>query len=428
MTDTIPAPMTRSRWTLLGSLYITQYFGVSFFLTAMVAILRESGASLEMVSVVYLLGLVWALKFLWAPWVDRWQSRRLGHYRAWLIAMQTLMVLCLLAIGRFNPVSDFGTIYGLCMLLSLAAATQDVATDGLAYRLVSSQDRGMANGLQAACGMLGNLLGAGGVLIAYPHVGWSGCTLILTAGTAVSLLQVLWFKEPVHPLHVGDDAKVFKRLWALVLRPGKLGWLSMILFYPLGVSLGYALINPILVDAGWSLDRIGLAVNVIGSLCGIPAALLTGRLIRRYGVRPVLIGAAVLQVPGILVLALPLTGATGMLPVTVAVGLFFFCYNPAVAVISTLMMSACDAKSPATDYALQYSLYMLFSIIAVTLGTAAAGQVGYIGVLGIAAACALAMVPMAIGHKAPDTNDSPLLVAPHAQSDLLVPESRKTTS
>lgn len=421
MTESIPASMTRSRWALLGSLYVTQYFGTGFFLTALVAILRESGAALETVSVVYLLGLVWALKFLWAPWVDRWKSRRLGHYRAWLIAMQTLMVLCLLAIGRFNPVGDFGLIYGLCLLLSLAAATQDVAVDGLAYRLVPVQDRGMANGLQAAGGLLGNLLGAGGVLMAYPHVGWSGCMLILAAGTAVSLLQVLWFKEPVHALHAGDGAKVFKRLWALVLRPGQRRWLSMILFYPLGVSLGYALITPILVDAGWSLDRIGLAVNVIGSLCGIPAALLTGRLIRRYGVRPVLIGAAVLQVPGILVLALPLTGATGMLPVTVAVGLFFFCYNPAVAVITTLMMGASDPRSPATDYALQYSLYMLFSSIAVTLGTAAAGQVGYMGVLGLAAACALAMVPMAMGHKTTEAPRAPVLVSPQAQSDLLVP-------
>jgi len=422
MTDTVSVQrMTPARWALLGSLYVTQYLGTGFFLVALVAILRESGASLETVSVVYLLGLVWALKFLWAPWVDRWKSRRLGHFRAWLIAMQSLMILSLLAIGRFDPVSEFSLVYGLCLLLSLASATQDVAADGLAYRLVPANERGMANGLQAAGGLMGHLLGAGGVLMAYPHVGWAGCTLVLALGTSVSLLQVLWFKEPVHPPQAGEGARVFKRLWALVLRPGQRRWLTMILFYPLGVSLGYALITPILVDAGWALDRIGLAVNVVGSLCGIPAALLAGRLIRRHGVRPVLVGAAVLQVPGILVLALPLTGATDMLPVTLAVGLFFFCYNPVVAVMTTIMMGQSDARTPATDYAVQYSLYMLFSIVAVTLGTAAAGQLGYMGVLGIAATCALVMVPLAMVHNTADAPQAILLVSPQAQSDLLVP-------
>lgn len=399
MTVSTPQGMTPFRWALLGSLFVTQYFGIGFFLVAMVAIYRESGASLEQVSVVYLLGLVWAAKFLWAPWVDRLKSRRFGHFRAWLIAMQTVMILCLLAIGRFDPVGDFSTIYVLCVLLSLAAATQNVATDGLAYRLAPQKDFGTINGLQAAGGLLGNLLGAGGVLMAYPLVGWTGCTTILAAGTAVALAQALWFKEPEHPPHAGGVAKLSERCWALLLRPGQRRFMAMVLFYPLGVSLGYALITPILVDTGWSLDRIGLAVNVVGGLCGIPAALLTGRLIRLYGIIPVLIGAAVLQIPGVLVLALPLAGATGMLPVTVAVGLFFFCYNPAVAVITTMMMGHSDPKSPATDYALQYSLYMMFSIVAVTAGTALAGRVGYPAVLAGAAACAVAMTLLSLNHR-----------------------------
>ncbi len=420
--------MTRPRWALLGSLYVTQYFGTSFFIVALVAILRRGGETLETVSVVYMLGLVWALKFLWAPWVDRWRSRRFGHYRAWLIAMQVIMVTTLLLIGRFDPVNDFSAVYALCLLLALAAATQDVATDGLAYRLIPPRDRGTANGVQAAGGLLGNLLGAGGVVMAYSHVGWAGCTFILALGTAVSLLQLLAFREPAHPAAVGQQVQVFRRLRALFLQPGQRRWLAMVLFYPMGVSLGYALITPILVDAGWALERIGLAVNVVGSLCGIPAALLTGHLIRRVGIRPVLIGAALLQVPGVLILSLPLAGYTDTLPVMFAVGLFFACYNPAVTLITTLMMGTSDPGSPATDYALQYSLYMLFSIVAVTLGTSAAGQLGYIGVLAIAAACALAMLPLALKQRvgadstqATKTASAVPLVAPQAQSDLLLP-------
>lgn len=399
--------ISRAQWCLLGSLYITPYLGVGFFLTALVAILRKSGASLETVSVVYLLGLVWALKFIWAPLVDRWKSSRLGHFRAWLLAMQTLMIISLLLIGCFDPVREFSTVYALCLLLSLAAATQNIAVNGLAYRLAPAHDRGQVNGLQAAGGLLGNMLGAGAVLMAYPHLGWTGCTLLLAAGCSVSLTQSFFFKEPeFYNIPSGLSAPVFKQLRSLFLRHGQRRWLFMILLYPLGVSMGYALITPILVDSGWELDRIGLVVNVVGSLCGIPAALLTGRFIRRYGRRPVLLGAALLQVPGILILLLPLGGATGVLPVLLAVGLFFFCYNPAFAVLTTLMMDHAAPNSPASDYASQYSLYMLFSIISVTIGTAAAGRVGYQAVLATAAACALLMAPFAWSYRLQEPDKS----------------------
>jgi len=142
----------------------------------------------------------------------------------------------------------------------------------------------------------------------------------------------------------------------------------------------------------------------------VPAALLTGLLIRRCGRRPVMIAAALLQIPGIAVLILPVQGATGELAVALAVGLFFLLYNPVVAVITTLMMDHASPKSPATDYASQYSLYMLFSILAVSAGTALAGQVGYLPVLGAAAASALAMALLSLSWRfqpSPETAADP---------------------
>jgi MFS family permease len=401
MTERPAAPITLSHWALLGGLYMTQYFGTGFFMVALVAILRQSGTSLEKLSVVYLLGLVWALKLLWAPWVDRHGHARFGHFRSWLVAMQTLMIGTLLMIGHFDPVQAFSHVYALCVVLAFASATQAIATDGLACRLARPEDRGTVNGLHAAGGLVGNLLGAGGVLVAYPHVGWAGCTWILAAGTCITLIQLLLFREAPAPRLARVPARLMQRLWVLVLQPGKRGWLAMILFYPLAVSMAYALITPILVDAGWSLDRIGFFVNVIGSLCGIPAAMLTGWLIRHRGRRPVMVGAALLQIPGVLALALPLLGGASAGTVAVAVGLFFFCYNPAVTVISTLMMDHAGQDSPATDFSSQYSLYMLFSILAVTLGTALAGQAGYMTVLASAAACALVMVAVSLRYRHP---------------------------
>lgn len=64
------------RWTFVR-LNVRQFLGVGFSYTALVAILREPGASLGQPSTILVLGLVWAVEVLWAPLLDR-----LGHSTA----------------------------------------------------------------------------------------------------------------------------------------------------------------------------------------------------------------------------------------------------------------------------------------------------------------------------------------------------------
>ena len=386
-------------WSLLLSLYVTQYLGLCFFLVSLVAILRQHGESLERVSVIYLLGLVWAAKFIWSPLVDRISFGRFGHFKGWLLVMQGGMIATLLAIGTFDPVSDFPSVYLLCLLLSLLSATQDIAVDGLACHLFTQENRGIANSVQVAGGLLGNLLGAGGVLMAYTYVGWSDAMLLLAIGTGLSFVQLIGFKEPLRQSSTMPLRAVFLRVWSLWRRPGGAYWLVMLLLYPVGVSLAYSLITPILVDVGWSLDRIGLIVNVVGALIGAPAAFFTGWLMNHFGRRKTMIWAAFLQVPGILALALPVLGYLGNWTVLVAVGLFVLFYNPVVVVISTLMMDHVSAESPATDYASQYSLYMLFSILSVTAGTALAGRIGYLPILILSALGGVLMALLSLRYR-----------------------------
>jgi MFS family permease len=417
LTDPKSNGLAPATWSLLFSLYITQYLGLGFFLVALVAILRQHGESLERVSVIYLLALVWAAKFLWASLVDKISFGRFGHFKGWLLLMQVGMIATLLAIGAFDPVSDFPTVYALCLLLAFLSATQDIAVDGMACRLLPKESRGTGNSLQVVGGLLGNLLGAGGVLMAYPHVGWQGAMLLLAIGTGLSMVQLIGFKEPPHHSAPSPLGGVFRRIGSIWRAPGGGQWLAMLLLYPAGVSLAYALITPILVDAGWALDRIGLVVNVVGTLLGVPAALYTGWLIKRGGRRKTMIGAAALQVPGILALALPVLGYLDNLTVIVAVGLFFLFYNPVVVVIVTLMMDHASPESPATDYASQYSLYMLFSILSVMAGTALAGQVGYLPILVLSALSGVLMALLSLRYcHAPDGQSA---VGPAMAPDLV---------
>jgi MFS family permease len=386
-----------STWRLMLSLYISQYLGIGFFLVALVAILRQQGESLEHLSIIYLLGMVWVAKFLWAPLVDRIGFARTGHFKGWLLITQSGMVMTLLLIGTFDPMRDFSMVYALCLLLAFLSATQDIAVDGLACRLLPRESRGMGNGFQIAGSLLGNLLGAGGVLMAYPLIGWQGATSLLAIGTGLSLVQLIGFREPSHTR--ASDISVSRRVWSVWREPGGGRLLAMVALYAVGVSLAYALITPILVDAGWTLEHIGLVVNVVGTLLGVPAALCTGWLIRRVGRRVTTTVAAVLQVPAILAISLPVLGYVDDLSVAVAMSLFFVFYNPAMVVLATLMMDRASPESPATDYAAQYGLYQFFCILSITVGTALAGQIGYLPILVASAVSGVLMAILAPSYR-----------------------------
>jgi MFS family permease len=381
-----------STWMLLASLYMTQYLGLGFFWIALVAIMRRQGVTLERLGVIYLLALFWVLKFLWAPLVDRFGSARLGHYRGWLLLTQSGMVLSLVIIGCFDIATQFGAVFAGCVALAFLSSTQDIATDGLSCRLLSKKERGMGNGIQAAGGMLGNMLGGGAVLMAYPYLGWKGCMGILAAGTAISLVQVLCFHESHHAVDLSKEQALSRRFWRFWQIPGHKKWLLMLLIFPVGSALGYALITPILVDTGWPMARIGMLINMVGATLSVLAALLTGWLLRQRTRFSVMIGTAAAQVVGLLALVLMLTGPADNWRIFCAAGIYFLSRGALFALMSTLMMDRASLKSPATDFTLQYSVYSLVMFTAAVSSTALAGASGYLTVL--AAACTVACLAL----------------------------------
>ncbi|MFU2208091.1 MAG: MFS transporter [Desulfovibrionaceae bacterium] len=376
--------MTPSRWLLLGSLYITQYLGQGFFMIALVAILRSRGASLEKAGLVYLMGVCWMAKPLWAHHVDRIRFGRLGHYRGWLLAAQSGMVATLLVIGQLDVVRDFYVVLGFCLLLALLSATQDVAADALACLLLSPGQRGMGNAVQAAGGLLGNVIGGGVVLMAYPHVGWRACLLILAGGTALSLGQLLFFREPQRPVRSNVAEVGFRRLWRFWKEPGRGRWLLVLLLAPCGCGMGFGLITPMLTDGGWSMERIGLVTNVGGSLTGALAAALAGWAVQRLPRRTALIVISALQIVGVAAL-LPVAEMRVGVGATVACLTFFYlCPSLLMVIATTLIMDHASPESPATDFTLQYSVFHTTGYISAGASTVLAQHWGYPGAISAA--------------------------------------------
>ncbi len=191
--------MGARRYTLIASLYVSQAIPLGFFVVAMPGILRSYGVGLEQVGLVGALAFPWLIKFLWAPLVDGVGSCRAGHYRSWILPLQTLSVLAVAALSLADLRQGLAALFFIGAAFMLCSATQDIATDGLAVRVFGSHERGPANGIQVGGYYLGQILGGGAVLVLFHRLGWTPAVLAMAGFLALPLIPALRFREPAAP-------------------------------------------------------------------------------------------------------------------------------------------------------------------------------------------------------------------------------------
>ncbi len=382
---------TNKMWLLAG-LYISQFLGVGFIMSAVPAILRSEGVGLDKIGWLYGLGLIWSIKFLWAPLIDRYGHRRLGHYRSWLLVTQPLLVICLAAAAFYEIPEQLSALAFIFAAIALVSATQDIAADALAVNLLTVKERGLGNTIQASGGMLGHMIGGGLVLIAYHWLGWSGSMAVLAIASALPLWQIIRHQEAPSPPKQDKDKPGFSDLVRLFRRPGMLQWVCLLAVFYTGISMAYALLNPMLVDLGWSLDKIGFTTNVLGSLVAITGSLLAGLSVHKLGRKSSMMFSCTITFTAILVLIPLAMGHNEPLFVYLGVAMVMLGSGSASTIIFTTVMDKSRAQSAATDFTAQIAISTLLAFIASGIGLGVAEQVGYLPIL----CCALTIVLLAM--------------------------------
>ncbi|MER7334754.1 MULTISPECIES: MFS transporter [unclassified Micromonospora] len=368
----------KDRLGTLTALYVTQYLGIGFITVGLTAILRDGGTSLDTLALLQFVGLVWPVKFLWAPILDRYGSRRRGHYRSWLLVLQGGLVLALLALLPFDrPAEQLGPVVAICVAYVFLSATQDIAVDAVAVRLLSERARGAGNGIQVAASYVGNLLGGGACVIVYDRFGWVPAILLLAVLTAVGLLVVWRFREPARADRV-RTGQAYRALLSVFGQPGCRWWtFGVVPLVYTGAGAAYALVTPALVDADWSLERIGVVTGVVTSVPAVAAGLVAGVGIGRFGRAGVLVAGGVALAASTAML-LPLMNGRAPLGGTVAaLCCFMAAYTVANVVLYTVNMDYSRPGTGGTDFTVLSSFGLVCSFVAASVALAAADQVGY---------------------------------------------------
>ena len=363
------------RFTLIGSLYVSQAIPLGFFTVALPAILRARGVELQNIGLLSALALPWLIKFLWAPFVDRYGAQRWGHYRSWIFPLQGLSVLSVVAIAALDPSTYMGPLILAGALFMFLAATQDVATDGLSVHILSREERGPGNGIQVGGFYLGQILGGGVMLLVFGRFGWTIALMAMANFLALPLFPALRFREPPHG-QTGESVD-FRALGRFFTRSGNRPWLLILIFFRAGEAMAVTMVNPMLVDLGYSLAQIGLLLGVAGSLAAFAGATAGGLLIQRLGRKPSLVVFGLLQSVALCGYLLPATGLGGEKAIYLVAVMVSFTGGMATAALYTNMMDRCCRQTAATDFSLQQSLAAVGPVLAATLSGFSASALGY---------------------------------------------------
>ncbi len=363
--------------SLLFGLYTTQFLGLGFFMEAFIGILRQNGVPLEKIGLVYLLGLFMVLKFLWAPFIDRFHFKKFGHYKAWIIIFQVLMILTIYFVSRLDILEDFNSITILAFVYSFFAASLYFSIDAFAYKITFKKDLPSINAIKTTGGMVGMVLGGGAGLILYTKFGWSFTLLIITFISTLPLIAILFFKEPLSKQENFIKKVDYKQYFTFWKTKQKKLWFLILLLYPVTISSAFAITTPLLVDLGWTLDKIGFVVHIVGYGIGFLAAFVASYLIKIFGKKNLFILAAVGQVCAILMFFLLFEYHTNSFLVMFIIGFLYLFYTPSQVIISTIMMDLASSKSVASQVAIQHSIYMFAGMMFGSMSISMAGVLGY---------------------------------------------------
>jgi MFS transporter, PAT family, beta-lactamase induction signal transducer AmpG len=391
---------TSAKLGLLTSLYLSQGLPYGFFTQALPVLLRKQGLSLPSIGLASLLALPWALKFLWAPLMDRYGSARLGRRRGYILPPQVLSASVLLGLALPEGTPSVAAILGAVLLVNLLSATQDVATDGLAVDVLEPEELGRGNGVQVAAYRVGMILGGGLMLIIFDALGWRPTLLSLGALLLVATVPVTLLREPPSPTPARQEVGASRWLHESLLywgrRPGTGAWFTLLVLYKAGEHLAMGMLRTFLVDTGLGLAEVGWMLGFVGFTTGLVGALLGGWLVNPLGRRRALLVFGTLQAATVFLYALAARGAS--VPVLALIcGVEHLASGMATAALFTVMMETCRPEHAGADYTVQACLVVVASIAAAAVSGFSAQALGYTWHFALSAAvCAAAVAWVAL--------------------------------
>ena len=323
--------------------------------------LTVAGVDLKTIGIFTLVGLPYSVKFLWAPVMDRVTLPWLGRRRGWMLVTDIAVAGGLALMGLVGTESGPQWLGIIAVVVAFMSASLDIVFDAYRTDVLLPAERGFGAAVWVNGYRLALLMASAGALVLADQIGWRGTYLALAGLMAAGIVTILLSPNPPK---AGIPPKTLTEAVGLPLRelfsrPGIYGLLSLIVLYKLGDAVAGSLQTAFFIGGlGFTAGEVGyvkglgIAATLIGALAG-------GMVMAKTGLARSLLFFGILQALSNLSFMLLAWIGKSYEALAASVVIENVTGGMGTAAFVALVMSLCDHRYTATQFALLSSLEAL---------------------------------------------------------------------
>lgn len=345
---------------ILVTLFLGFSSGVPLLATGstLQAWMKGAGVNLEVIGIFALVGLPYTLKFLWAPFLDRFTPPFLGRRRGWMLMTQAALMLALVGLGFSDPAARPWLAAALALLTSFCSATQDIVLDAHRRDTLKDEELGLGSALFVNGYRLGMLVSGALALWLSDHLAWRQVYAIIALAMLAGVATTLCASEPL------DNGGAPQTMAQAVVEPfldffrrrGAVLILVFILLYKVGDAMASNMTTVFVLDLGFSRSQLAAIVKTFGLVSLLAGGLIGGVIMLKLGINRALWVFGLLQAFSILGFAWLAHAGQNLAGLAGAVAFENLSFGMGSSAYAAFMASLCNKRFSATQYALFSSL------------------------------------------------------------------------
>lgn len=193
-----------SSYRILSILFLGFSAGVPLALTGATLSmwLSRLGIDVKTIGLFALVSIPFSFKYLWSSLFDYvpipYFSKKFGLRRSWLILIQILLILSIIALGFTSPVDNISVTALVALLVSFFSATQDIIIDALRIEVLKKEEQGMGATMYVYGYRIAMLVSGAGSLLLTDYISWAMVFFVMSLSIIVGMVAVIFLEESAH--------------------------------------------------------------------------------------------------------------------------------------------------------------------------------------------------------------------------------------
>jgi PAT family beta-lactamase induction signal transducer AmpG len=338
--------------------------GLPLMLTASSLLLwyKDNGIDIQDISMLTLVAIPYAFKYLWAPLLDKISIPYLGRRKGWILITQISLIALIACMSMFSPAKAPILIAMIALAICFVSATQDIVINAYQAEVLTETERALGGSIYVMGYRIGMLVTGALVLIIAQKLNnnWNMAWIAILPFFIICPIYTLFLKDSENI----SAPKTYTQAFVLPFieffsRKGiftAVVILAILIVYKLADAIAFSLNSVFFVDLGFDKITIAVSYKTLSLIFTILGLLFGGLVAKKIGVfKSFLYFSVIMACANLAYVLLAIVGKSYYLMVT-SVAVEYFCGAMGTAILVAMIMSLVNVKFSATQFAILTSI------------------------------------------------------------------------